>query len=194
MTYELPSLSYDYAALEPHIDARTMEIHHTKHHQGYTDKLNAVLEKNPSIAETPVEELLQNLDSLEISDADKTALRNNGGGYVNHKLFWEIMSPEKAVDDALVAEITETFGSLESFKETFEANAKGQFGSGWSWLVRDTDGTLALYGTANQDSPYMKGHTPIIGLDVWEHAYYLQYQNKRPDYVGAWWNVCKLLP
>lgn len=194
MQYELPALSYGYDALEPHIDARTMEIHHTKHHQGYITKLNAVLEKNPSIADSPVEELLQNLESLAIDTADKTTLRNNGGGYLNHKLFWEIMGPEKNVDEALVSEITETFESVDRFKETFEANAKTQFGSGWSWLVRNPNGALELYSTANQDSPYMQGHTPILGLDVWEHAYYLQYQNKRPDYVGAWWNVVTLLP
>lgn len=193
MPYTLPELSYDYDALDAYIDARTMEIHHSKHHQGYTNKLNAVLEKYPALAEKPIEELLGSLDSLEMNDADKMTLRNNGGGYLNHKLFWEVMGPEKAVDDALVAEITETFGSVENFKETFSGNAKTQFGSGWSWLVRNADDKLELYSTPNQDSPYLMGHTPVIGLDVWEHAYYLKYQNKRPDYVEAWWNVLKLL-
>ena len=194
MKYELPALPYAYDALSEVIDAETMEIHHTKHHQGYTNKLNAVLEKYPALAEKPVEELLQTLSSLEMDDADKTTLRNNGGGYVNHALFWEVMGPEKTVDDALVSEIEESFGGFNAFKEQFENNAKTQFGSGWSWLVRNADGKLEAYGTANQDSPLLHGHTPIIGLDVWEHAYYLKYQNKRADYVGAWWEVCKLLP
>lgn len=193
MAYQLPKLPYAYDALEPYIDARTMEIHHTKHHQGYINKLNTVLEQYPAYADTPVEELLQNLSTLEMSEADKTTLRNNGGGYLNHALFWEIMGPEKQIDQALTDEIVKTFGSLDSFKETFESNATSQFGSGWSWLVRNGDGTLELYATANQDSPYMNGHTPLIGLDVWEHAYYLHYQNKRPDYVSAWWNVLRLL-
>ncbi len=191
--YTLPELGYAYDALEPHIDARTMEIHHTKHHQGYTNNLNTVLEKYLALAETPVEKLLQTLDSLDMDAGDKTTLRNNGGGYLNHKLFWEIMNPNNKKDDALVAEITETFGSLEAMKETFNKNAGSQFGSGWSWLVRNAEGKLELYGTANQDSPYLKGHTPLLGLDVWEHAYYLKYQNNRGDYVGEWWNVVKLI-
>lgn len=193
MQYELPMLGYDYTALEPYIDAKTMEIHHTKHHQGYTNKLNAVLEKYPAIADTPIEELLKTIDTLDMAEADKLSLRNNGGGYVNHKLFWEIMGPEKHIDQALLDEIISTFSTLEQFKQEFEANAKNRFGSGWSWLVRNADGALELYSTANQDSPYMQGHSPILGLDVWEHAYYLQYQNKRPDYVEAWWNVVTLI-
>jgi Fe-Mn family superoxide dismutase len=194
MKYTVPELPYAYDALEPHIDAQTMQLHHDKHHQAYTDKMNAVLEQYPDIADTPIEELMQNLSNLPISDSDKTKLRNNGGGYLNHKLFWEVMGPDKQVDDALVSEIEEAFGSLDSFKETFEQNALTQFGSGWSWLVRDANGTLQAYGTANQDSPLLHGDTPIFGIDVWEHAYYLKYQNKRPDYVSAWWNVLKLLP
>lgn len=191
--YTLPTLPYAYDALEPHIDARTMEIHHTKHHQGYTDKMNAILGRYPDLQATPVEELLLTIDTCGIADVDKQGFINNAGGYLNHMLFWNIMGPEKKIDTELVAEIEATFGSLAAFKETFENNAKNQFGSGWSWLVRNTDGALELYGTANQDSPYLQGHTPILGLDVWEHAYYLQYQNKRPDYVGAWWEVCTLV-
>lgn len=192
--YQLPELPYSYDALEPHIDARTMEIHHTKHHAGYTSKMNAILEQYPDLQATPVAELLKNIDTCGIAAEHKQGFINNAGGFLNHSLFWSTMGPEKSVDDALVAEIEETFGSLEAFKETFEANAKGQFGSGWSWLVRNSEGKLEAYGTANQDSPHLQGHTPILGLDVWEHAYYLQYQNKRPDYVSNWWNVCTLLP
>lgn len=196
--YKLPELPYAYDALEPQIDAKTMEIHHTKHHQGYTNNLNAVLEKYPTLAEKPLEKLLYDIDhtSLEelgISEADKKALRNNGGGYLNHKLFWEIMDPKKAKDDALVAEIVEAFGSVDAFKEQFGENAKTHFGSGWSWLVRDSEGKLKLYSTANQDSPFMRGNMPILGLDVWEHAYYLKYQNKRADYVDGWWGLVKIV-
>ncbi|MFW5703939.1 MAG: superoxide dismutase [Patescibacteria group bacterium] len=194
MKYTLPDLLYDYSALEPHIDSQTMEIHHTKHHQAYTDKMNAVLEKYPDLADKPLEEIMQNLNESEMNAADKKAFRNNGGGYLNHSLFWEVMGPEKAVDDALVSEIEETFGSVDEFKTIFEENAKAQFGSGWSWLVRTPDGKLNAYSTPNQDSPYLTGDTPIFGLDVWEHAYYLKYQNKRPDYVSNWWNVLKILP
>ncbi|MBT3419212.1 MAG: superoxide dismutase [Candidatus Magasanikbacteria bacterium] len=191
--YTLPELEYAYDALEPHIDARTMEIHHSKHHQGYTNKLNAVLEKNPNLLDQPVETLLQHIDTLDIPEEDKKALQNNGGGYLNHKLFWEIMNPQNTTDTDLVEEITNTFGSIESFKEQFEKNALTQFGSGWSWLVRNTEGILMLYKTANQDSPHLQGHTPILGLDVWEHAYYLNYQNKRGEYVKNWWNIVKII-
>ena len=191
--YTIPELEYAYDALEPHIDARTMEIHHSKHHQGYTNKLNAVLEKNPNLLDQPVETLLQHIDTLDIPEEDKKALQNNGGGYLNHKLFWEIMNPQNTTDTDLVEEITNTFGSIESFKEQFEKNALTQFGSGWSWLVRNTEGILMLYKTANQDSPHLRGHTPILGLDVWEHAYYLNYQNKRGEYVKNWWNIVKII-
>lgn len=192
--YQLPPLPYTYDALEPYIDARTMEIHHTKHHQAYTDNMNAVFAEYPALQQTTIEELLRTIDTCGIRAEHKQKFINNAGGYLNHMLFWNIMKPEKHVDSDLVAEIEATFGSLESFKETFETNAKNQFGSGWSWLVRTNEGTLELYGMANQDSPYLKGHTPIIGLDVWEHAYYLQYQNKRSDYVSSWWKVCSILP
>jgi superoxide dismutase, Fe-Mn family len=193
MQYTLPELSYPYEALEPHIDATTMKIHHTKHHRGYTDKFNAVLESNPAIAETPVEELLQNLSSLDIDDSSKNGIRNNGGGYLNHKLFWDIMGPEKQVDDDLVKDIETSFGSVDTFKEKFGTTAKTHFGSGWAWLVRNAENNLEIYSLPNQDSPLTLGHTPVLCLDIWEHAYYLHYQNKRPDYVDAWWNVLKLL-
>lgn len=192
MSYQLPDLSYDFSALEPHIDARTMEIHHGKHHAGYVAKLNAVVEKNPELQGKELIELMKSFDSLSISEADKTAFKNNGGGHLNHSLFWEIMGPEKEVDEELTERIKATFGSVDSFKEEFSNVAVNRFGSGWAWLV-DSQGELKMYSTANQDSPYMQGDTPIIGLDVWEHAYYLKYQNLRPDYIKAWWNVLKVL-
>ena len=192
MTYELPDLNYDYDALEPYIDTKTMKTHHQKHHQGYTDKMNAVLEKYPDIAEDPIEELLANLDDLEMAEKDKIKLRQNGGGFVNHRLFWDIMGPEKNVDEELVSEIKETFGSTEEFKEKFNKAAGSVFGSGWAWLVR-TDNGLEIYSTANQNSPYLNGDEPVIGLDVWEHAYYLEYQNERGSYIDNWWNVVSIV-
>lgn len=194
MKHELPQLQYSYDALEPFIDAQTMEIHHSKHHQGYTDKFNTTLEKYPELQEKNAEEILQEINSLEIDEADKKAVVNNGGGYVNHNLFWAVLGPEKQVDENLVKEIEETFGSLESFKELFSKEAGTKFGSGWAWLVRDENGKLKVYSTSNQDSPLSLGHTPILTLDVWEHAYYLKYQNRRPEYIESWWNVLKLLP
>jgi len=188
MKYELPALDYVYNALEPYIDAATMEIHHTKHHQAYTDKMNAVLEKYPSLTEEP-EMLMKKLDSLGMEEADKKAFKNNGGGYINHKFFWQVMNPANQKDETLVKEIEATFGSMEEFKNKFNEAAKTQFGSGWAWLVRNQAGKLEVYNTSNQDSPLLKGDEPILCLDVWEHAYYLKYQNKRPDYVEAWWNV-----
>lgn len=188
MSFTLPDLPYAYDALEPHIDARTMEIHHTKHHQGYTDKLNAALEKHPDLAEKSAEELVADLDSLP--DDIRTAVRNNGGGYINHSLFWQIMSPDGGGEPSgeLADAINGAFGSFSDFKEKFAAASAGQFGSGWGWLVVD-GGTLEIISTPNQDNPITEGKTPILGLDVWEHAYYLNYQNKRPDYITAWWNV-----
>jgi Fe-Mn family superoxide dismutase len=183
MKYELPKLPYDYSALEPYIDAKTMEIHHTKHHQAYIDKLNAVLDKYPELADQSVEDLLENYEALAMDEADKLTLLNNGGGHVNHSLFWQIMGPKKE----------STFGSVEDFKKKFEEAAKTRFGSGWAWLVRNGDGKLQVYSTPNQDSPLIQDHKPIIGLDVWEHAYYLKYQNKRPDYIEAWWTVLKFI-
>ncbi|OGE82359.1 MAG: superoxide dismutase [Candidatus Doudnabacteria bacterium RIFCSPLOWO2_01_FULL_44_21] len=193
MKYTLPRLPYAYDALEPYIDAKTMEIHHTKHHQAYIDKLNTALDKYPALAEQPLDGLLKNLDSLKVDEADRTAIRNHGGGHVNHTLFWTLMDPKNKKDDKLIADINTTFGSVEEFKKQFTDVAAKVFGSGWAWLARDEQDKLHMHGLPNQDSPYLHGHTPIIGLDVWEHAYYLKYQNKRPDYITAWWNVLKLI-
>lgn len=193
MTHTLPQLPYTYGALEPYIDARTMEIHHTKHHQAYIDKLNAALKKYPDLADKPLEGLLRDLDGLQISDADKTLIRNHGGGHANHSFFWTIMGPKKEIDDKLVADINATFGSLDDFKKQFTDVAIKVFGSGWAFLARSDDGKLHLHGLPNQDSPYLHGHTPVIGLDVWEHAYYLKYQNRRPEYIENWWKVLKLI-
>jgi len=187
MAYEVPDLPYAYDALEPHIDEETMRIHHDKHHQAYVDKANAALE-GTEWADKGVEEVLQNLSSLP---SDKQGpVRNNAGGHSNHTFFWQIMSPDGggAPEGDLAAAIDETFGSLDSFKEEFKNTGIGQFGSGWAWLVHDGSG-LAVVSTANQDSPVSDGKTPLLGVDVWEHAYYLNYQNKRPDYLDAFWNV-----
>ncbi len=193
MKCELPKLTYDYNALEPYIDAKTMEIHYTKHHQTYIDKLNGVLEKYPDLAEKPVEDLLRGLDSLQVADADRIMIRNHGGGHSNHSLFWQIMDPANKPDEKLAADINSVFGSVDEFKKQFNEAATKLFGSGWMWLARDENGKLHMHAMPNQDSPYLHGHTPILGLDVWEHAYYLKYQNKRPDYINAWWNVVKMI-
>lgn len=193
MKYTLPPLPYAYDALEPFIDAKTMEIHHTKHHQTYIDKLNAVLDKHPELADRSLEDLLQNIPALDIDEVDKKMIQNHGGGHSNHTFFWHIMSPTKTVDQELADEISKEWNSVEDFKKVFGEKAAAHFGSGWMWLVRNGDGTLEMYSTPNQDSPLMKGHEPLIGLDVWEHAYYLKYQNKRPEYIAAWWNVVKIL-
>lgn len=187
MKHTLPALPYAYDALEPVLDAMTMEIHHTKHHQAYIDKLNAALEKHPDIADKSVEELVADIES--VPEDIRTAVRNNGGGHLNHSLFWEIMTPGGSeLSGALKEALEATFGSVDAFQEKFAAEAVGRFGSGWSWLV--LDGTkLDVLSTPNQDNPISSGKTPILGLDVWEHAYYLKYQNKRPDYVKAWWGV-----
>jgi len=193
MQYFIPALPYDYKALEPYIDEATMHYHHDKHHQAYVDKLNAVVAKPPVLQKGKLEDLMKNLDSLDIPESDKKAFRNNGGGHLNHTLYFEVMGPQKQIDETLLSRIKQTFGSLETMQEEFNNNALTQFGSGWSWLVEDTGGNLKLYSTANQDSPFLQGHKPIIGLDVWEHAYYLKYQNKRGDYIKAWWRVLKFL-
>jgi len=193
MAYELPELPYAYDALEPHIDARTMEIHHSKHHAGYVAKVNAALEGHDDLASKSIEELIAGVGSLP--DAVKGAVRNNGGGVANHNLFWSVMSPNGggAPTGELADAITSAFGSFDNFKEKFAEAAATRFGSGWAWLgVKD--GGLAVCSTPNQDNPLMAGIadcncTPILGLDVWEHAYYLNYQNRRPDYIGAFWNV-----
>lgn len=187
--YTLPPLSYAYDALEPHIDARTMEIHHTKHHQTYIDNLNKALEQYPDQQARPLVALLKNLDS--VPEKIRLTVRNHGGGHHNHTLFWTYLSPQGGGNPlAEVAQaIDKKFGSFEKFKEEFNAKAKTVFGSGWAWLCIDQSGELVLMTTANQDSPLSYGCTPLLGLDVWEHAYYLKYQNKRPDYISAWWQV-----
>ncbi|MDR3642498.1 MAG: superoxide dismutase [Candidatus Doudnabacteria bacterium] len=193
MKHTLPPLPYGYDALEPYIDAKTMEIHYTKHHQAYIDKLNAALEKYPELQDMAVEVLLKNIKTLKVEDKDRMAIQNHGGGHANHSFFWQIMGPQKEVDKKLVSEIESAFGSSDEFKKKFTDAAASRFGSGWAWLVKKADGKLDVYSTGNQDSPLMAGDTPVIGLDVWEHAYYLKYQNKRPDYITAWWNVLKLV-
>ena len=187
MAYEVPPLPYDYAALEPHIDEQTMRLHHDKHHQAYVDKANGALEGTEH-ADKPIAEVIANLDALP--DDIRGVVRNNGGGHLNHSLFWESMSPDGGGEPSgdLASAIDDAFGSFDAFKETVTQNGVTRFGSGWSWLVWDGSG-LQAYSTANQDSPLMEGHTPLLGVDVWEHAYYLNYQNRRPDYLAAWWNV-----
>ncbi len=187
MAFEVPDLPYDYAALEPHIDEATMRVHHDKHHKTYVDKANAALE-GTDLADKPVEEVLQNLDSLP--EDKQTPVRNNAGGHANHTLFWEIMSPDGGgePEGALKEAIDSEFGGLDELKKKVNAAGAGQFGSGWTWLVHDGSG-LKVTSTPNQDTPVSAGHTPLLGIDVWEHAYYLKYQNKRPDYLEAWWNV-----
>ena len=189
MPYVLPPLPYAFDALEPHIDARTMEIHHGKHHQAYITNVNAALEAHPDLLKKPVEELVAGLNGLP--EAVRTAVRNNGGGHANHSLFWTIMAPGKGGEPggALGKAIAASFGDFAAFKDTFAKAAMGRFGSGWAWLVSDKSGKLQVVSTANQDSPLTDGATPILALDVWEHAYYLNYQNRRADYVAAWWNV-----
>jgi Fe-Mn family superoxide dismutase len=187
MAYEVPALPYPYDALEPHIDTQTMTIHHDKHHQAYVDKVNAALE-GTEFEDKPIEEIIANLDA--IPEDKRTAVRNNGGGHYNHSLFWESMSPEGGAtpDGDLGAAIDSAFGSFEGFQEKFEAAGVGQFGSGWAWLILD-GGALAITSTPNQDSPLSAGKAPLLGNDVWEHAYYLKYQNQRPAYLKAWWST-----
>ncbi len=188
-THELPSLPYAFDALEPHVDARTMEIHHGKHHGGYVAKLNGALEKHPALLDVDLEVLLGNLAS--VPEGIRAAVRNNGGGHANHSLFWPLLSPNGGGEPAgpLAEAIRSTFGSVDSFKERFGDAAANRFGSGWAWLALDRFAGLQVLSTANQDTPLMDGLTPIIGLDVWEHAYYLSYQNRRPDYIAAFWKV-----
>jgi Fe-Mn family superoxide dismutase len=186
--FKLPDLPYAFDALEPHIDARTMEIHHGKHHATYTSNLNKALEKHTELQNKSIEELLRGIDS--IPEDIRNVVRNNGGGYTNHAMFWEIMGPGGGGEPsgALADAIKKTFGSADELKQKVTAAATNQFGSGWGWLVVGNNG-LEVYSTPNQDSPLMKGHRPVLGVDVWEHAYYLKYQNRRPDYLGAWWNT-----
>ena len=189
MIHELPPLPYDYGALEPNIDEQTMRIHHGKHHAGYVSKLNTALENQPELAKLSLETLLRQLS--DVPEAIRTAVRNNGGGHANHTLFWSIMGPNGGGEPSgdLAAEIEAEFGSYANFSVQFSAAAAGRFGSGWAWLSVDESGKLLVESTPNQDSPLMEGRTPILGIDVWEHAYYLKYQNRRPDYIEAWWNT-----
>lgn len=189
MAYELPALPYDYTALEPTIDEQTMHLHHDKHHAAYVNNLNAAIEKHPELGSKSAEELIKDLAS--IPEDIRKAVRNNGGGHVNHTFFWTIMTPggSKEPTGALAEAITSTFGSFDEFKKKFQAAGAGQFGSGWAWLVKNASGALEVVSTANQDNPISDGSYPILGNDVWEHAYYITYQNRRPDYLAAWWNV-----
>jgi Fe-Mn family superoxide dismutase len=189
MAYELPKLPYAYDALEPHIDARTMEIHHTKHHQTYITNVNNALKDKPDLASKSVEDLIKDLNS--VPEEIRTVVRNNGGGHANHSFFWKIMGPKAGGEPSgkLGDDIKSTFGSFDAFKEKFAAAGAGRFGSGWAWLIKNKSGKLEVISTPNQDSPLMEGNTPLLGVDVWEHAYYLNYQNRRPDYIKAWWNV-----
>lgn len=189
MAFALPPLPYDYAALEPHIDARTMEIHHTKHHQAYVNNLNAALEKAPDFQQKSLDDIIANVS--KVPEAVRTAVRNNAGGHWNHSMFWLIMSPKGGGDPSgsLGDAVAKSFGDVAKLKEQFNAAAASRFGSGWAWLVADGSGALKIESTPNQDNPAMEGRYPILGLDVWEHAYYLKYQNRRADYISAWWNV-----
>ena len=188
MTYQLPDLPYDYSALEPHIDARTMEIHHTKHHKTYVDKLNAAIQGRSDLEYDNVDDLLKNC--AKVPEDIKGPVRNHGGGHSNHSLFWTVMGPDGGGEPSgnLASAIDDAFGSYKEFQDKFTTAATNHFGSGWAWLVMD-GGKLDVISLPNQDSPLITGKTPILGLDVWEHAYYLKYQNKRPDYIEAWWNT-----
>ena len=188
MPHTLPALPYDFAALEPHIDAQTMQIHHGKHHQAYVNNLNAALDKHPDLHQKSLEDLLKGINA--VPEDIRTAVRNNGGGHHNHSLFWSVMAPKAGGEPAgaLAEAIKKAFGDFAKFKETFSAAGATRFGSGWAWLTA-AGGKLEISSTPNQDSPLMDGKTPVLGMDVWEHAYYLKYQNRRPDYIAAWWNV-----
>ena len=188
MAFTLPPLPYDLAALEPHIDAKTMEIHHGKHHQTYVNNLNAAIEKAPELASKSLDDLMRNASKLP--EAVRTAIRNNGGGHWNHSMFWQIMAPKAGGEPGgnLGPAIKSAFGDFAKFREQFSAAGVGRFGSGWAWLI-NSGGKLSITSTPNQDNPLMEGQKAIMGLDVWEHAYYLKYQNRRPDYISAWWNV-----
>ncbi|MEX2181858.1 MAG: superoxide dismutase [Gemmatimonadaceae bacterium] len=189
MAHTLPALPYAHNALEPHIDTPTMEIHHGKHHQAYVNNLNAAIEKAPELASWDLDRLSREI--AKVPESVRTAVRNNGGGHWNHSLFWQVMAPKAGGEPggALGAAIGKAFGDFAKFRDLFQAAAVGRFGSGWAWLVAAKDGALSIESTANQDNPLMEGRRAVLGLDVWEHAYYLKYQNRRPDYVGAWWNV-----
>jgi superoxide dismutase, Fe-Mn family len=189
MAYEVPPLTYDYSALEPYIDTQTMQLHHDKHHAAYVTNLNAAVQSHAQFASLPVEQLIQRLN--ELPENIRTAVRNNGGGHANHSMFWRIMTPNGGGQPGgdLANAINSTFGSFDQFKAAFNDAGVKRFGSGWAWLILDQNGNLQVISTANQDSPLMEGNFPVMGNDVWEHAYYLKYQNRRPEYLNAWWNV-----
>ena len=189
MAFELPPLPYDYSALEPYIDTQTMQLHHDKHHQAYVTAVNNALKDQSQFASLPIEDLIRRLN--EVPESIRTVVRNNGGGHVNHSMFWQIMKPNGGGEPtgALASAIQSTFGSFDAFKTAFNDAGVKRFGSGWAWLILDSSGKLQVTSTANQDSPFMDGNYPVMGNDVWEHAYYLKYQNRRPDYLNAWWNV-----
>jgi Fe-Mn family superoxide dismutase len=189
MAYELPKLPYPNDALEPHIDAKTMEIHHDKHHQAYITNLNKAIEGKPGLEGKSIEDLISNLNA--VPEDIRTAVRNNGGGHANHSFFWQIMGPNGGGEPTgkLADDIKAAFGSFDAFKEKIADAGVKRFGSGWAWLIKNKGGKLEVVSTANQDSPLMDGNTPVLGVDVWEHAYYLNYQNRRPDYLKAWWNT-----
>jgi Fe-Mn family superoxide dismutase len=186
MAHQIPELGYSYDALEPHIDAKTMEIHHTKHHQAYCNKLNAALEKHPDLAKKDPNELIANLN--DVPEDIRSAVRNHGGGFVNHSFFWPILKKDQKFGGDIADAIKQEFGGFDQFREKFSTTDAGVFGSGWGWLVL-SNGKLEILGTPNQDSPLTQGKTPLVGIDVWEHAYYLRYQNRRPDYIEAFFNV-----
>jgi Fe-Mn family superoxide dismutase len=189
MPHELPPLPYDFSALEPHIDAQTMQIHHDKHHAAYVNNLNAALDKHSALSDRSLEDIIKEL--ADVPEDIRTAVRNNGGGHINHSMFWKIMGPNGGGEPTgpIASAINETFGSFEEFKTQFSDAGVKRFGSGWVWLIKSKTGKLEITSTPNQDNPMMEGHYPILGNDVWEHAYYLKYQNRRPDYLSAWWNV-----
>jgi superoxide dismutase, Fe-Mn family len=193
MIYAPLKLNYTFEALEPYIDKETMEIHFTKHYQTYINNLNAVLEKYPKINEMNLEKLLKNISTLEISETDQKFLKNNAGGYLNHNVYWQNMDPSNQMDEQLLTEIRSEFGSVEEMKKGLSDLSLKHFGSGWGWLARDEKQKLKIYTLPNQDSPYLLNHTPIIALDVWEHAYYLKYQNRRVEYIENWWKTVKII-
>lgn len=191
--YNLAPLPFSYDALEPMIDSATMALHHDKHHQTYVDNYNKLVANLPEIRNLSPEEAIKNLQRLQIDETTKTALRNQGGGVVNHNFFWQVMDPKNHKDEKLTGEIVKHFGNLQAFKEQFTQTALKHFGSGWAWLVRTPDNRLKVYSTANQDSPLSEGETPLLAVDVWEHAYYLKYQNRRAEYLENWWQTVKLI-
>lgn len=192
MKHELPKLPYSYNSLEPFIDEQTMTLHHTKHHQTYVDKLNGALDKHPELFDLQLTDLLKD-NMKNVPEDIRTAVKNHGGGHLNHSLFWNIMAPVKEINEKLNEELSLAFGSVDEFKKKFSETALNHFGSGWAWLVKTGNEEFEIYSLPNQDSPYLKNHTPIIGLDLWEHAYYLKYQNRRQEYIEKWWNVLKMI-